>query len=960
MVKDNVINLIKQAAREKKTELDLSGNQLTSLPPEIASFTNLTELNLSGNQLTSLPPEIASLTNLTELNLSGNQLTSLPSEIITLKYLTLLDIVGNKFTSLPSEIKELTNLRKISIGNHLSLSKVMGEVDHHMEDIQELIFCSFPLEIKELQNLTHLELYGVQFTSLPPEIKELKNLTYLKLNGNQLTSLPPEIKELKNLKGLDLSWNKLTSLPSEIKELKNLTMLNLGANKLTFFPSEVKELKNLTTLILWGNQLTTVPSEIKELKNLTTLDIHDNRLTSITSEIKSLKNLNQLNLTWNKLISLPPEITEIGLDIKLELVESLGGILVDSNPLQSPPLEIVEKGRQAIIDYFRSLEGEKQPLNEVKLLLVGAGGAGKTSLVKQLLKKEFDEKELQTDGINITQWGVNDTENKIKVHIWDFGGQEIMHSTHQFFLSKRSLYILVLDGRKDEKPEYWLKHIESFGGNSPILVIINKVDENPSFEVDRLSLQEKYKGIRGFYRLSCKNGDGIESLKNGLSKELENVGLRKTPFAKSWFNIKTQLENLTEPFLSYDQFKEMCIKEKITEKSAQDTLVGFLHDLGVILHFKDIDLLDTHVLEPEWVTTAVYKIINSKKLAESKGVLKLDLLNEILKKEKETDFYYPPDKYRYIINLMKKFELCYELSNQRVLIPGLLEVPKPKFDFNYDNSLKFIIQYDFLPKSIMPRFIVKRHSDIKSKLQWRTGVVLEDKELHTSAVVIADEDKEKIYIYVSGERKKEYFSIIRKTLREINQSFEKLEAKELVPLPDNDKITIEYEELVGYDLENRDEYFNGILRKGYSVKQLLNGIEKEEERMTLDSDKRTVHVDKMVMGDNYEAKQVVSQGPEAHLQDINIQQIWNEKKDEIDLRILTKELAELRQKLLEYAKEPEHYNSIANVASAEDCAKKGNGQKAFEHLSKAGNWVLDTATKIGIPVATAAIVASMG
>jgi internalin A len=67
---------------------------------------------------------------------------------------------------------------------------------------------------------------------------------------------------------------------------------------------------------------------------------------------------------------------------------------------------------------------------------------------------------------------VKNGEREIKVNFWDFGGQEIMHATHQFFLSKRSLYILVLDGRKDEKPEYWLKLIENFGGDSPVLVVI--------------------------------------------------------------------------------------------------------------------------------------------------------------------------------------------------------------------------------------------------------------------------------------------------------------------------------------------------------------------------------------------------------------------------------------------------------------------------------------------------------
>ncbi len=132
-------------------------------------------------------------------------------------------------------------------------------------------------------------------------------------------------------------------------------------------------------------------------------------------------------------------------------------IYLGGNPFENPPVEIVKNGREAVINYFKSLESEQKPLNEVKILLVGEGGAGKTSLVKRLFEEEVDGNEPQTQGINIRKWIVENGEQEIKANFWDFGGQEIMRATHQFFLSKRSLYILVLDGRKDEKPEYWLK-----------------------------------------------------------------------------------------------------------------------------------------------------------------------------------------------------------------------------------------------------------------------------------------------------------------------------------------------------------------------------------------------------------------------------------------------------------------------------------------------------------------------
>jgi GTPase SAR1 family protein len=202
-----------------------------------------------------------------------------------------------------------------------------------------------------------------------------------------------------------------------------------------------------------------------------------------------------------------------------------------------------------------------------------------------------------------------------------------------------------------------------------------------------------------------------------------------------------------------------------------------------------------------------------------------------LKKKKNDDYYYPPGKYRYIIDLMKKFELCYEIDKETVLLPDLLEVQEPEFDFDYDAALKFVIDYDFLPRSVMPRFIVKMHKYIRNKLQWRTGVVLEAEASPSSAVIKADELAEKIYIYVDGEQKRDYFSIVRKTLQDINDSFEKLEVRELVPLPDNDEIAIEYDELIGYEQMGIEDYTVGKLRKTYIVKALLNGIEKEEERI---------------------------------------------------------------------------------------------------------------------------------
>lgn len=113
-----ILKLIEEAAKEGRTELDLSKSELTGVPSEIAKLTHLTSLDLSENELTSLPPEITKLTSLTSLDLSQNQLTSLPPEITKLTNLTKLELGLNQLTNLPPEIIELTNLRALILSQN--------------------------------------------------------------------------------------------------------------------------------------------------------------------------------------------------------------------------------------------------------------------------------------------------------------------------------------------------------------------------------------------------------------------------------------------------------------------------------------------------------------------------------------------------------------------------------------------------------------------------------------------------------------------------------------------------------------------------------------------------------------------------------------------------------------------------------------------------------------------------
>lgn len=117
--------------------------------------------------------------------------------------------------------------------------------------------------------------------------------------------------------------------------------------------------------------------------------------------------------------------------------------------------------------------------------------------------------------------------------MWDFAGQEITHATHQFFLTERSIYLLVLDARadtQDRDAQYWLQLISAFGKDSPILIALNKSVEK-AFDIDRFALKEQYPCLRAFVETDCANPPvGIEGLRMEIAAADIVVFLVSTAF----------------------------------------------------------------------------------------------------------------------------------------------------------------------------------------------------------------------------------------------------------------------------------------------------------------------------------------------------------------------------------------------------------------------------------------------
>lgn len=755
---------------------------------EEAQRNRATELSLSSKNLSELPESISQLTQLESLFLSDNELTELPDSIGQLTQLQVLDLAHNELTELPDSIGQLTQLQ-------------------------------------------FLYLSGNQLTELPESVGQLTKLRSLSVWSNQLTALPKSVGQLTQLQFLYLSDNQLTELPESGSQLTQLQVLDLSSNQLTMLPDFISQLTQLQTLVLSDNQLTELPESINRITELNRLYLDGNQLTGLPESLRNLNSLERLYLHGNNVLDLP--------------VEVLGVRWQEPEKGAANPADILDY-------YFRVRGGGRRPLNEAKLILLGRGAVGKTSLVNRLIHNKFKQGEEKTEGIRITEWPLRLNGNEdVRLNVWDFGGQEIMHATHQFFLTQRSLYLLVLNGREggeDVDAEYWLKLIESFGDESPVIVVLNKIKEHP-FDLNRRGLQQKYPFIRHFIKTDCADEPvGLEELRKAIERETDALENLRDAFPASWFQIKDQLPKMQRNYLSFDQYREECARLGEKDPDAQELLAVYLHRLGIALNYKDdTRLQDTHVLNPRWVTDGIYKVLNSEKLVKQKGEIRLDDLPKILDGKE-----YPKKMHRFLFDLMRKFDLCFIFPNDdtHYLIPELLDKQEPEAtaEFAPELCLNFQYHYPVLPEGLLPRFIVRTHALSENLPRWRTGVILTFEG--NRALVKADVQDKKVFIHVSGTAagRRRLLAIIRSEFERIHRDIRNLQPREIVPVPEHPDSVVAYKELLVREQQG-ETHFTKVIGDDVitlSVQELLDGVDLEgtrrKERTTLSEQRQAVRL----------------------------------------------------------------------------------------------------------------------
>ncbi|MCU4175220.1 COR domain-containing protein [Carboxylicivirga sp. N1Y90] len=577
--------------------------------------------------------------------------------------------------------------------------------------------------------------------------------------------------EKNGSKLLDLYGLGIKKIPKEIGKCYKLKNIRAWSNKISLLPKEIENLTQLETLYLSGNEIEYLPKEIGDLTNLRELYLGGNRLKEIPIELTLLKRLKKLMLSSNNLTELPIEFVNL----------KLYSFDLSKNPLIKPPIEIANKSMSSIKNYFASISNAQELYNlrEAKLLIVGEGGVGKTCLMEKLIDSTFTitDSMSTTEGIDIKRWTLPiDSNSSVDINIWDFGGQEIYHSTHQFFLTKRSIYLFLWTARTDDDSsgrfEYWLNAIKLLSDDSPLIIVQNKIDERIKL-IDEKTIKSQYPNVVGFINLSVKTEDGLSELMNMIKFELSRLPHLGDVLPKAWVEIRNELECLDLNYISYSDYLAKCKKYSLTETKA-GFLARYFHDLGVFLHFHENSILKSTVfLKPQWATNAVYKIIDTRDVQLNNGKFSFNELSNIWHD-------YPIQKFFHLLELMKKFELCFQIINsQDFIVPNLLPPTQPEYTWDKKINLKLEYHYDFMPAGIISRFIVRNSDLIKENIYWKNGVVI--RRENVEAEIISHQFDKKLKIRIKGKNKKGLLSIIRRELENIHKTQNYPDVTEMIP-----------------------------------------------------------------------------------------------------------------------------------------------------------------------------------
>lgn len=719
------------AALEKLERLFLANTHFEDATV-LSGLLELKAINLSGCPVSNISV-LGNLISLQELRLYGTQINDI-SWLSNLKNLEILDISHTKVVDL-SPLSGLHNLRDLRMRNTL------------VED---------NLPLSYLSNLVALDISDSEYVDIL-NLENLKSLRLLTLTGVRMINAA-HLSKLEKLEILVLTHAKDIDL-NAIARIINLRKLHLGRTQISNV-DVLSVLTNLEELYLWGTEITSI-DKLSTLKRLKELDVSCTKIHNIPRWIGKLKELKTLVLQGLSLHSIPSSLIQLDLPFMFDEVHWDNGIFLYGTTVATQPITLFMQPREMIETYYNA---KRVAINEAKVIFLGDGGVGKTHTIKRLLnngKQDHYETET-TPGINISNYWAEKDGHHFNIHFWDFGGQEIMHAMHRCFLTERTCYVVILSNRADgdltSRARYWLKNIQSFAPNARVLLAVNRWDNIQSGGLDMNRLIQEYPNLCStpvHYSAKNSNEEDFAMLTNAIIREASKLDSTAMYFPVQWANIRQELLEIAQKrhYIDKYEYHQICEKQGIDSAEIRTWLLEWFNDLGICFSYHQnkgggdcpAELDSYKVLNPQWLTNAIYILINHGKNYAEHGKLHTNTIKNLLHNPTLgvlKGVTYSDQEIDYVLDVMRKFKLSYSVSATHEFIPALCEpnTPPQLHPDGYPYRLSYQMEYSYLPDSVVHQLMIRCYKDLHPEKIWRKGMRIDIDCVGLCAVVDMGDD----------------------------------------------------------------------------------------------------------------------------------------------------------------------------------------------------------------------------
>lgn len=685
----------------------------------------------------------------------------------------------------------------------------------------------------------------------------LKSLRLYKLSVKTL----PSLSILPQLTSLDIaSCPNLANLDG-LSNLKQLTHLSLSRCQSLAELESLSSLNQLMYLNLSGCISLTQLHGIEKLKQLNTLKLsHCSKITAIPSGIRNMRKLRMLDLMAMHLKDFPDWMPEIAEAFTLTYNWSYGTekaiVSLKDTTIDGVDMSIFEQSYDMVVEWLQN--HKKVPLNEIKVVFLGDGEAGKSHTIARLINDggtPVDYMDQSTPGIVIKDKEYSHNGRNFCVHYWDFGGQEIMHSMHRIFLTGRTMYVVLLNARDDtqgDRARYWLHNVKSFAPDAPVLLVLNKIDQNEKASVDEKDLRGRYPRLTEIVKLSAKEfskEEFNEEFTKVLLGEIQKTGYLDAQWPVSWTKVKERLEKMTDHYIMGDAYQTIC--QECSVDSNQQNLLHWFNDLGISFCWcdeeEDYALEDHVILRPDWITNALYIILFNHLDGAHNGLIPHKSIYKLLKNAHSTpsvrctlpDAKYSNGDIQYVLGVMRKFNLSFDDKDGCEFIPMLCQ-QNSTVDVQYyhkdEDVLEFNMDFDYLPDNLLHRLMVERHAELDMKNVWRKGARFEFDKLGYSAVVVIDGNTLRFFIRHTDamHRPNTYLTMLKANVdRIVKKMGLKPPTNQLVYKLDGKRDVFDYENLKLRLEVGQTQELSTAHRRMIPIKDILNqsapdGLENEQ------------------------------------------------------------------------------------------------------------------------------------